>query len=349
MINDSHLTYQTSLPSPDSTNPLLSFFHGSFDPTPTATLTLAQVLSKIASDIYEPQITKLRNALRNQGRGTYDFFKKLLDAVTFGGTFHPSRAKAHLIQHSGLVHLDFDGVPDVAGVKQVLCVGVGVSYCFLSPSAHGLKLGVRVEPVADDTQYKRAWQAVADHFERQYELIADPTGKDISRLCYVSWDPDAFFNPQPTLFHVPTLRQTGRNTEHMLTPPPPAPVTRASTPATGRRAYYLQQAINNAIALIESSRPQTRDRPGTRHLHRLRAANLLGGYIGGGFLTYDEAYAILEPVVRRNTLHFARSMRTIADGLRHGMQHPVTFEQLEQERLAWCAAHGYTQAQRESR
>ena len=42
--------------------------------------------------------------------------------------------------------------------------------------------------------------------------------------------------------------------------------------------------------------------------------------------------------------HFAQSMRTIADGLRYGMRSPVHYEDLECERLRWCAAHGYATA-----
>lgn len=75
----------------------------------------------------------------------------------------------------------------------------------------------------------------------------------------------------------------------------------------------------------------------------------LGGYVGGNLLSSDDAYHILEVVVAEHTVHFVKSMRTIADGLRYGMRTPVTYEHLEQERLAWCAARGYTPRPKDSR
>jgi len=112
--------------------------------------------------------------------------------------------------------------------------------------------------------------------------------------------------------------------------------------ACDRRQQYVDQAIARAVKLIERSYPASPGTPGTRHHARLKASRLLGGYVGGDLLRYEDAYHILESVVQDHTLHLAKSMRTIADGLRYGMRTPVTYDQLERERLAWCAAHRYT-------
>ncbi len=269
MITGSRSQYQVSHTRHDVTHTPLSLFRGSYDPTPADTRSLTQVLSAITSDTYAHQITWLRTTLQRHGKGIYDHYKKLLDAVTFGGTFAPTRAKHHLTQPSGLVHLDYDGVHDVAGVKQVLCGGDTVAYSFVSPSGQGLKVGVHVGQVADDGAYKHAWQVVADHFERQYGIIADQSGKDVSRLCFVSWDPEAYVHFDAEVFRVAT----------MITPPPPPIGTRQTPPPGNRREQYLRDAITRAVSLIASSRPPTRNRPGTRHRNRLRAARLLGGYV----------------------------------------------------------------------
>jgi len=272
------------------------------------------------------------------GKGIYDHHKKTLQAFTFCGTFAPIRAKEHLIQHSGLVHLDYDGIPDVAHVLAVLCAGPAITYVFTSPSGCGLKVGVRVPVIDTDRQYKHAWQCVADFLEEHTGLIADPSGKDISRLCFVSYDPQTYINLHADVFPLPP----------MPTPiPSPAPAVRFITRTGDRRHQYLQQAIDRAIRLIVESVPPTPASPGTRHRSRLKAARLLGGYVSGDFLSYAEAYAILEGIVQHHTAHVGKSMRTIADGLRYGMRTPVRYEDLEYERLSWCAAHGYATAQRE--
>jgi VirE N-terminal domain len=326
---------------PIHTTAHVSCFRGAYDPIPTAQNSLAQVLHTIVSDTCKHQIMTLRNTLHRHGKAIYDCHKKLLNAFTPCGMFAPTRAKHHLRQHSGLVALDFDGVRDVAGAKQVLCGVPGVVYIFTSPSGCGLKAGVHVAQVTDDASYKYSWKVVADHFEHQYGLEADRSGSDISRLSFVSWDPQAYINLDADVFPILPMP--------VPLPQPPAPAVRygpISTPGN-RREAYLQPAITRAIALINSSRPPTQGIPGTRHHNRLKAARLLGGYVAGGFLSFDEAYTILARVVRDNTMHFDKAMRTIAGGLRYGERSPVTYEDLEEERLAWCAARGYTTAQRE--
>jgi hypothetical protein len=319
----------------------INLFHGSYDPRPAKTLTLEQALEHIRYDTYRYQIEDLRSARSTHGKSFYDGAKKQLDAYTFAGVFQQTRTKQHLLEHSGLVHLDYDGVTDVARAKIVLCAVPTVAYIFISPSGLGLKVGVHVPRVTDDTGYKHAWQIVSDYLTQHYDVIADPSGKDISRLCFVSWDPDLYLNLDAAVFPIPPLTRQS--------PRPPAPVHPSPTEASKRRQQYVEQAIARAVRLIASSYPSSPGIPGTRHLARLKASRLLGGYVGGNLLSYDEAYHILEVVVAEHTVHFAKSMRTIADGLRYGMRTPVTFEQLEQERLAWCAARGYTPQPEEKR
>ena len=69
-------------------------------------------------------------------------------------------------------------------------------YCFVSPSGDGLKVGVRIPLVPNDTTYKKYWQAIANYYQHRYGVTWDPSGKDICRLCYVSWDPDLYYNPE---------------------------------------------------------------------------------------------------------------------------------------------------------
>ena len=85
-------------------------------------------------------------------------------------------------------------------------------------------------------------------------------------------------------------------------------------------------AAQSVVKMIDASIPPTTISAGTRHETRLKAARLLGGYVAGGILTYDEAYAALEAAVARNTDDFARSMKTIVDGLAYGKQDAITLE-----------------------
>ena len=291
-------------PEPAGQSPPLSYFRSVTSPQPFRTSSLRDALDDIHGDTYRDLILELRDILVTKGEKVYKRAKtQMLPAYTFGGTF-THRGNKHLIQHSGIIHADIDNLDDAPGIRARLMDDPHLLFCFVSPSEHGLKLGVWVNPVEDDATYKKAWHQVAAYFQTRYQLTFDPSRKDISGLCFVSWDPHLYYNPEAIRFYL-----------------------------DDRRDWYAEHAIKTAVEIIDASRP------GNRHDARIRASNLLGGYVGGGIVGYDIAYIALEEVVRRNTDDFDRSMRTISDGLDHGQGRPFSLEQLEAEREAWRRVH----------
>jgi VirE N-terminal domain len=237
----------------------------------------------------------------------------------------PSRGNAYLQQHSGLVHGDLDDVGDVEAVKRALADDRRTVYVFISPSANGVKVGVHVPIVDDDAAYKHAWQAVATEYERLYGVRWDPSGKDISRLCYISNDPDLYMNLDAEEFNIPPAP--------VLEPrPPQGSVSRRDPWYQG----YAERAIHTAVQMIEDAEL------GTRHHTRLRAARLLGGYVAGGLLSDDQAYGALAQALVDHTEDLQRALKTVEDGLAYGKSHPITVDALEAERQDWLAHHGRT-------
>jgi hypothetical protein len=311
-------------PSPFA-NTMISRFRDSFHAAPTGDWNLEVVLGWIRDGMYAYEINGLRRVLARDGKRAYDRLKAQLEAFTFGGTFFPTRGIAHLQQHSGLVVGDLDHLPDVTAAKRAICADPRTVFAFDSPSAWGEKVGVRVPLVEDDTTYKYVWQTVAAEYERLYGVRWDPSGKDISRLCFASFDADLYWNPGATVFDVP---------------PAPAPEPRRPTlarPSTPRhysdRQDYGSQAIRTAVQMIESAEL------GTRHHARLKAARLLGGYVAGGILTGDQAYGALAQALVGHTEDLQHALKTVEDGLAYGQAHPITLEALEIERKAWLDQH----------
>lgn len=300
----------------------VNLFLGAHNPAPARVLTLAEALDLIRRGTYKQEVLKLRQILTTvDGEKAYRRRKNDLNAFTFCGTFSPSRAKEHLLQHNGIVHGDLDHLPDLAAAKRALCADPTTAFCFVSPSGTGLKLGVLVEPVTDDTAYKLAWQAVADYHCDTYGLAWDQSAKNISRLCFASWDPELYSNPEAALFPVPLM---------VIPPPrppaPPRPADKTRDIPSDRRERYAQQATFTAVKIIDASTP------GNRHHARTKAGYLLGGYVAGNVLSKAEARAALEEAVRRNTDDFDRSMRTIDDCLQAGMAKAISLEDLEAAR-----------------
>jgi hypothetical protein len=164
------------------------------------------MLQRIQDGTYQAHVEQLRHILATEGKGKkYDDAKKRSMAFTPAGVF-AKRANAQLLTPSGLLNFDFDHVPNLADAKAQLTQDPCVVYVFVSPSGDGLKVAVWADGIVDDTTYKHAWGTVRDYFERTYPDIAvanDKACKDIARLCYVSWDPDLYSNPNALLYAVP--------------------------------------------------------------------------------------------------------------------------------------------------
>ena len=177
---------------PDTT--AVSFFHGSTNSRPVKAMALNAVLADIQTGIYRDAILKVRHVRTTEGKGAYATAKRDLDAFTPCATFAPTRGKANLQHTSGICHGDIDHLSqeELRAACQAIYRDPYTRYCFVSPSQEGLKVGVKIPLVTDDTEYKRYWQAVADYYATQYGVTWDESGKDVSRLCYVSYDPDLY-------------------------------------------------------------------------------------------------------------------------------------------------------------
>jgi hypothetical protein len=299
-------------------------FDDLYSSTPSAILTLAEALDAITEGQYAADIRHVRKVWRPQGEEAYTLAKRRLPQCTFAGTFAPTRTKAHLVQHSGLCHADIDHLADLPTTKQRLQADPHVVYCFTSPRGDGLKYGVHVPVITSDEAYKHAWGTLADAHATAYQVTWDPSGKDVCRLCFVSWDPTCYINLEADVYPMPPP---------MVIPPAPVRLTTPAPLSREARARYAERGIANAVQIIAES--------AEGHLHeaRCRAGYLLGGYVGGGLLTYGEAYEALRSAVEGHTKHLAPALKTIADCLKAGEAEPITLDALEAEWQSWKEAH----------
>ena len=150
--------------------------------------------------------TRLLRVLRLTDKAAYNSEKEKLPCVTWSGSFS-SRVAANLITHSGLIVLDFDD-QDVGGLLADLSLDPHVFFAFVSPSGVGVKCIVPVSPVPTSAaEHKHAFATVKSHFE-QYALV-DPSGSDVSRLCFLAHDRQAIYNQDamPIAWELPEPEQ----------------------------------------------------------------------------------------------------------------------------------------------
>jgi hypothetical protein len=125
--------------------------------------------------------------------------KKQLPAICFSGTFN-KRTDASLIEHSGLICLDFDGYTkqkELLQDKENLSKNKYVFSVFISPSGNGLKVLVKIP--ADAENHTMYFNSLEKYFASPY---FDKTSKNISRVCYESYDPLIAINENSSIWDI---------------------------------------------------------------------------------------------------------------------------------------------------
>jgi hypothetical protein len=123
--------------------------------------------------------------------------KKALPAICFSGTFN-KRTDASLLEHSGLICLDFDGYAkqkELLQDKETLSKNKYVFSVFISPSGNGLKVLVKIP--CDAENHTNYFNSLEKYFNSEY---FDKTSKNISRVCYESYDPLIHVNDNSSIW-----------------------------------------------------------------------------------------------------------------------------------------------------
>ena len=167
------------------------------------TIRLAHIYDHIQKPVgdQEQRITELRDLVDNGSLGEYKRKKNSLRVFTWSGTFS-NREGAALVQHTGRLQIDIDQKDkpriDSEKLRDQLIQDPHVEVAFLSPSARGVKCGMLIPICTNDAEHKEAFYAAENYFKQQYRITIDPTCKDVSRICFFSYDPHLKLNKSAT-------------------------------------------------------------------------------------------------------------------------------------------------------
>lgn len=161
-------------------------------------ITIYAALNLIQSGELETEIEQIRHFMAIEDMDAFAMYKRSLPAVTFCGCFDHQRKTENLKVYNYLLVLDVDKL-EPAALEQTAAVLDQDPYVFsywVSPSGNGLKGLVALEykfPLKKEAiaaTHKKAFQKLARYFFDRYELELDESGCDITRLCFLSSDPD---------------------------------------------------------------------------------------------------------------------------------------------------------------
>ena len=146
------------------------------------------ILKRIREGASKDLVKKIR---AEKDKAQRNIFKQSLPAVCFSGKFN-KRSDNSIEEHSGLICLDFDGYEtnkDLLQEKERLSKNKYIFSVFISPSGKGLKALVKIP--ADPDNHKSYFLSLQTFFNSKY---FDTTSKNISRVCYESYDPLIYIN-----------------------------------------------------------------------------------------------------------------------------------------------------------
>ena len=159
-------------------------FHRTFD----------VVLERIKNGTSKDIINKIRAERDKESRQE---LKKNLPAICFSGEF-TKRNDSSLIQHSGIICLDFDGYESKKKLqeeKEKMTKDKYVLSVFVSPSGNGIKVLVKIP--FDVENHVNYFNSLENYFSSPQ---FDKTSKNVSRVCYESYDPFIYINKDSELW-----------------------------------------------------------------------------------------------------------------------------------------------------
>lgn len=157
-----------------------SFFKTHKDVVPRTTIHLDNFLDNVKNGTYEDQVTNVRIGKVK---------KETLECITLSGEFS-RRNVDNITKHSGFICMDIDqqNNPDLQTKRQALIEDKYTYSVFTSTGGYGLAVLFRI----DSEKHLDAFLGLSKYIADNYHLIVDESCKDVTRLRYVSFDPDLY-------------------------------------------------------------------------------------------------------------------------------------------------------------
>ena len=151
------------------------------------------IISKIKEGRWREKVEEIRLHLKN-GENTKAIEKKNnLPAFTFSATFQNKRTEDNIKRYSGVIGLDYDKLDNPEQVKKLLIKSPYVYAAFISPSGNGVKIFV-LTTNKEVSYHNNVFIEVKEYHDNLASIASDSSVKDIPRLCFVSYDPEAYLN-----------------------------------------------------------------------------------------------------------------------------------------------------------
>lgn len=170
----------------------ISIYKNVKDTTSQETIHLEVFLQAIQSGKWQDQVLKIRTLNDDERRVA----KAALPNVTISGVFG-KRIDSDCKLTSGFIAIDIDNLKsELEGYRTLLNADPYTYASFASVSGTGLCVIYKIDP----QKHKEAFDGISSYLLTNYQLVVDPTGINLSRTRFVSFDPALFINESALAF-----------------------------------------------------------------------------------------------------------------------------------------------------
>ena len=162
---------------------------------------ISEFVNLIRNGKWKNEVSSYRQLMREGKTEEAGRIKSNLPAILVAGVCEEGHTKANFRKFSGELILDVDGCDE--RTRELLHLLKGQPWVragWVSVSDNGFKVVVRVDAETPYEFEKQAYPQVAAKVEELIGVPVDKQCKDLTRMCYVSWDEDAFWNEDCEVF-----------------------------------------------------------------------------------------------------------------------------------------------------
>jgi hypothetical protein len=304
----------------DVFNNEISIFKNYFGIDVIENTTIKNFLFDVKNGKYQKEILKLRNTPLAENRKK---IKQNLNAVTLSCKCK-SRNKDiadRLITHSGLIQIDIDKLDaqKFAATNKLIQNDKHTLFSFVSPSGTGYKIGVQI----DSNYHRESFEMLIKYYKDTYNIDIDTQTGDLFRLLTYSFDSELFINPNATKFDFDIA-------DYNKSKPQLVEYQNNAISNAIQRDYFLNNEIldkqySNALKTCKEMLNNSIDGV-NRNYTRLSVGRILGGYIGGGWISEIDAINDIKNEVERNTDDIKKAFKDIKNGIKFGIKSPFSKE-----------------------
>ena len=239
-------------------------------------ITLAQFVTAIRNGRWKQDVENVRR-LKAEGKlEEAEAIKSGMPGITSAGVFEGGHSKANVRTLSGEMMVDIDHYEgDVRQLIATLKAFPWVRAAWVSISGDGAKAEIRVDATSVEEYEKLAYPIVGRYLTRVLETPLDMACSDVSRMCYASYDPDAFYKDECEIF--PWREKVDEFPSETETPDrEDKPSGGTSTSATKKPASTAEGLVGSFLDKYLACHPYVRHHRHTFHLALGREARRAG-------------------------------------------------------------------------